>query len=94
MTLIIYICLLIDSGTFSTSKQGNCLRLFELQSVSADAMRIVLDKMPKSFSDKIEQYCNLPPNSKTKNDLLTGIYTFFYFKTKQYLLLPIYEFYL
>lgn len=72
-----YIFLLIDSGTFSTSKQGNRLRLFELQSVSADAMRIVFDSMPDSFANKIKEYCNLFPNSKRTNDLLSGIYAFF-----------------
>lgn len=77
MTFKSYIFFLIDSGTFSTSKQGNRLRLFELQSVSADAMRIVFDKMPGSFANKIKKYCNLSPNSKRTNDLLSGIYAFF-----------------
>lgn len=81
-----YIFLLIDSGTFSTSKQGNRLRLFELQSVSADAMRIVFDSMPRSFANKIKEYCKLLRNFKKKNDLLSGIYAFFYFKNEQYLL--------
>lgn len=72
-----YIFLLIDSGMFSTSKQGNRLRLFELQSVSADAMRIVFDSMPGSFANKIKTYCNLSPNSKRTKDLLSGIYAFF-----------------
>lgn len=81
-----YIFLLIDSGTFSTSKQGNRLRLFELQSVSADAMRIVFDSMPRSFANKIKEYCKSLPNFKKKNDLLSGIYAFFYFKNEQHLL--------
>lgn len=81
-----YIFLLIDSGTFSTSKQGNRLRLFELQSVSADAMRIVFDSMPRSFANKIKEYCKSLRNFKKKNDLLSGIYAFFYFKNEQHLL--------
>lgn len=81
-----YIFLLIDSGTFSTSEQGNRLRLFELQSVSADAMRIVFDSMPRSFTNKIKKYCKSLRNFKKKNDLLSGIYAFFYFKNEQYLL--------
>lgn len=79
-----YIFLLIDSGTFSTSKQGNRLRLFELQSVSADAMRIVFDSMPRSFANKIKEYCKSLGNFKKKNDLLSGIYAFFYFKNEQH----------
>lgn len=66
-------CLLIDSGTFSTSKQANCLRLFELQSVSAETLRIVLDQMPKPFEDKIRDFCGSPKNSKRKKDFLPGI---------------------
>lgn len=71
------IFLLIDSGTLSTSKQGNCLRLFELQSVSADAMRIVFDNMPDSFSDKINKYLKSSRISKRDHNLLSGIYSFF-----------------
>lgn len=67
-----------DSGMFSTSKQGNCLRFFELQSVSAEAMRIVLDKrMPDSFNDKIKQYRKLSEvrskKSKKEKDFLSRL---------------------
>lgn len=72
-----YIFLLIDSGTFLTSKQENRLRLSELLSVSADAMRIMFDSMPRSFANKITECCKSLPNSKRKNDLLSGIYAFF-----------------
>lgn len=79
---------------FSTSKRGNQLRLFELQSLSAEAMRIVLDKMPNSFADKIKQYCGSLWNSKQKKDLCLRIYEFFYFNNQQYLLLiKFYDFY-
>lgn len=79
---------------FSTSKRGNQLRLFELQSLSAEAMRIVLDKMPNSFADKIKQYCGSLRfrNSKQERDLCLRIYEFFYFNNQQYLLF-IYDFY-
>lgn len=95
MTLIKYFCLLIDSGIFSTSRQENNLRLFELQSLSADAMRIVLDEMPNTFADKIKQYCGMRGmhrHYREKNDLLFRIYAVFYFNILQYRLL-IYDFY-
>lgn len=39
----------------SEKKQGNCLRLFALLNVSAEALRITFDKQPKSFEEKINQ---------------------------------------
>lgn len=62
-----------DSGTFLTSKQENRLRLSELLSVSADAMRIMFDSMPRSFANKITEYCKSLRNSKRKNDLLSDL---------------------
>lgn len=89
MTLIKYFCLLIDSKMFSTSKQGNCLRFFELQSVSAEAMRIFLDKMmPYSFEDKIKQYRrSRSQKSKKEKDFLSRIYAIIFFNIIQYLFL-------
>lgn len=71
-------CLLfvLDSEKFSTSKQGNCLRLFELQSVSADAMRVVFNKLGPTFEEKIKLYCKSSPKSTRKNDLLSRIYAY------------------
>lgn len=45
---------ILDSGKFSTSDQGNCLRLFALQSVSADAMRKVF-KNESDFEEKLQK---------------------------------------
>lgn len=36
-------------------KQANCLRLFALLDVSAEALRITFDKEPGSFEDKINK---------------------------------------
>lgn len=70
---------------FSTSEQGNCLRFFELQSVSANAMRIFLDKMPDTFQKKIEQYCKSHRiDSEEKKDFVSRMYAFFYFNIIQY----------
>lgn len=77
---------------FSTSEQENQLRLFELQSVSAAAMRLVLDEMPDPFQNKIKQLCRSLPRFQDKKRLLLGIYAVFYFNILQYLLL-IYDFY-
>lgn len=68
---------LIDSEMFSTSKQGNCLRFFELQSVSAAVMRTVFDKMPGSFEDKIKRYRDSRQKSEKEKDGLLRIYAFF-----------------
>lgn len=66
------------------SKQGNCLRLFSLQSVSADAMRKVFDN-PDDFEDKktrLKQYCKSNLTNPRNNELLSrkvvfcGFYTF------------------
>lgn len=82
--LFCFFFLLIDSGMFSTSKQGNCLRFFELQSVSAAVMRTVLDKMPGSFQGKIKQYRESCRKSEKKKDFILRIYAFFYFNILQF----------
>lgn len=66
----------LDSGKFSTSKQGNCLRLFELQSVSADAMRVVFNKLAQTLEEKIKIFCAVTSNSNRKSELLSRIYAF------------------
>lgn len=47
----------LGSGKFSTSNQGNSLRLFALQAVSADAMRKVF-KNESDFKEKKEKLQN------------------------------------
>lgn len=92
ITLIKYFCLFIDSKMFSTSKQGNCLRFFELQSVSANAMRIFFDKMPDTFQEKIDKYENKKEfdsrshriDSEKKKDFVSRMYAFIYFNIIQY----------
>lgn len=45
-----------DSGVFATEEEGNFFRFFNLQSVSADAMRMAFDKLPGVFQEKIERF--------------------------------------
>lgn len=71
--------LFTDTGKFSTSQQGNCLRLFELQTVSADALRILFNKVDGTLKDKIERYCRSSPRSSWKKELLSRIYTYLFF---------------
>lgn len=48
----------LESGKFTTEKEGNCLRFFALQSVSLDALRIALDNMSESFQTKWQRFAN------------------------------------
>lgn len=45
-----------DSGDFATENEGNFFRFFDMLSVSADAMRIVFDKLPGEFEEKIKEF--------------------------------------
>lgn len=81
---IIIVVFLSDSGKYTTNKQGNCLRLFSLQAVSADAMRKVFDN-PDDFEEKktrLKQYCKSNLTNPRNNELLSrkvvfcGFYTF------------------
>lgn len=58
----------LDCGKYSTEQEGNCLRFFALQTVSANAMRIAFDNMqPIQFEDKMKDFKqNCKSNSKMK----------------------------
>lgn len=52
-------------------KQGNCLRLFALLDVSAEALRITFDKQPNSFKEKINlivENCTSDTHNKKNMD--------------------------
>lgn len=71
----------LDSGKYTTNKQGNCLRLFALQAVSADAMRKVFDN-PNDFEDKktrLKQYCESNLTNSRNNELFSRNLVFCYF---------------
>lgn len=60
-----YLPFILDSDKFSTKEQGNCLRFFALQATSADTMRKVLDNLPDTFK-------NLIDNVKESKDIPEG----------------------
>lgn len=51
-----YLCLfLLDSDEFSTSGQGNVIRFYALQAVSAKAMRKAINNLPNTFGENIKK---------------------------------------
>lgn len=63
-----------DSEEYSTAGQSNCLRLFALQKVSAEALREVFQRLPGTFVakvDQLKQKCRSSPPKQWKNELLT-----------------------
>lgn len=64
----------LDSEEYSTAGQSNCLRLFALQKVSAEALREVFQRLPGTFVAKINQLkqkCQSKPRKQWKKELLT-----------------------
>lgn len=65
-------------------QQANCLRLFALLDVSAEALRITFDREPKSFEQKInkimENYRKDKKNIKSGELLSRNTLYFFYLR--------------
>lgn len=62
---LLYFCFLVlDSGEFSTSGQGNIIRFYALQAVSAKVMRKVINNPPNAFRKKIEDVKKLCKSEK------------------------------
>lgn len=55
MFISIFSLFLLDSGEFSTSRQGNVIRLYALQAVSAKVMRKVINNLSNTFRENIEE---------------------------------------
>lgn len=70
-----YFCLILDSGKYSNCNLGNCLRLFALQGVSAEAMRKVFDNLPGTFKEKLNAYSQYQSISEWK-EMISGGYIF------------------
>lgn len=66
-------CLILDSGKYSNCNLGNCLRLFALQDVSAEAMRNVFDNLPGTFKEKLNAYSQYQSISEWK-EMISGGY--------------------
>lgn len=45
----------LDSDEFSNSGQGNVIRFFAVQAVSAKAMRKAINNLPNTFGENIKQ---------------------------------------
>lgn len=71
-----YFRLILDSGKYSNCNLGNCLRLFALQGVSAEAMRKVFDNLPGTFQYKLDTYSKYQSISKWKKEMISGGYIF------------------
>lgn len=63
----------------SDKKQGNCLRLFALLEVSAEALRITFDTQPESFEEKINQIMSILDKKTTKSAELFSRNTLYFF---------------
>lgn len=65
-------------------KQANCLRLFALLDVSAEALRITFDREPKSFEQKINKImenCRKDKKNIKSGELLSrNTFYFFYLR--------------
>lgn len=79
----VYFCLfLLDSGEFSTTRQGNIIRLYALQAVSAKAMRKVINNPPNAFHKNIKDVKKLCKSKKNcdktwAKEFLSSNYVFF-----------------
>lgn len=56
LTCYVFFLFSLDSGMYSSEKQGNCLRYFALQSVCSDAMRKAFDNLSGTFAGKISKF--------------------------------------
>lgn len=84
LNIHVYFCLfLLDSGEFSTPRQGNVIRLYALQAVSAKAMRKVINNPPNAFQKNIKDVKKLCKSKKNcdktwAKEFLSSNYVFFY----------------
>lgn len=66
----------LGSGKYLADKQENCLRLFALQAIGADAMRKVFVN-PADFEEKKNNFKKSFSKDNEKLKLLSGKYEFF-----------------
>lgn len=77
-----YLCLfLLDSDEFSTSGQGNVIRFYALQAVSAKAMRKAINNLPNTFGEnikKVKKHCTMLANASKPwaREFLSSNYVF------------------
>lgn len=74
---------LLDSGEFSTSGQGNVIRFFALQAVSAKVMRKVINNLPNTFKENIKEvkrHCESQKNARQTwaKEFLSSNYVIYY----------------
>lgn len=57
----------LDSDEFSNSGQGNVIRFYAVQAVSAKAMRKAINNLPNTFGEnikKVEKHCTMLTNAR------------------------------
>lgn len=85
MFFIYFYLFTLDSEEFSTSGQGNVIRFYALQAVSAKVMRKVINNLPNTFQKNIKDVKKLckSKNHKTwaKEFLSGNVTTYFCFES-------------
>lgn len=78
----LFLFVLLDSGEFSTSGQKNVNRLFAIQAVSAKVMRKVINNLPNTFEEnmnEVKKHCKSNARQTWAKEFLSSNYTYFCF---------------
>lgn len=79
----LFLFILLDSGELLTSGQGNAIRFYALQAVSAKAMRTAINSLPYTFEQnikKVKKQCISNARKPWAKQILSSNYTYFCFQ--------------